>query len=227
MAEYGFERLLYGLSYETGSEDFSSLEDMLVLSNHPRQYLDRFLGGSYHRNSPMLNWARRNKGAYLWSNVAKKLGSLSRREREAFELNRSLGIVAGVTISFGVTPPCGRAAIGLTARKGMEQDEVDAVWNEHGRTISLLNNVAHLKIVTLPRTHMERKLTPRQRAVLRLVGAGKTAPEIARQMGVSTVTIEKHLRLAREELGVETSAQALLKAAIQSQIFLPEIDSPN
>ncbi len=227
MAEFGFDRLLYGLSYEAGTNEFVSLKDMLILSNHPNSYHDKYLGGGHHRNSPMLSWARTNTGAYLWSNVEKNLAKLSVEQRTAFEMNRQMGIVAGVTISFGATPPCGRSAMGMTARKGLTQDDVDAVWEEHGRTIFLLCNVAHLKIVTLPRTHMERKLTPRQRAVLRYVGAGKTAPEIARLMGVSPVTVEKHLRLAREGLGVETSAQALLKAAIQAQIFLPAAESPS
>lgn len=222
MADFGFDRLIYGLSYEAGIAELSGLDDMLILSNHPKEYHERFLGGGHHLHSPMLGWARKNTGHYLWSNVEKNLSRLPRKQRDAFEVNRQMGIVAGVTISFGVTPPCGRSAIGLTARSGTTQDEVDATWKEHGRMIVLLNNLAHLKIVTLPRTHLERKLTPRQRAVLRHVGAGKTAPEIARLMGVSTVTVEKHLRLAREGLGVETSAQALLKAAIQSQIFLPE-----
>ncbi len=224
MAEYSFDRLMYGLSYEAGTNEFVSLDDMLILSNHPTSYHDKFLGDGHHRNSPMLSWARTNTGPYLWSNVEKNFAKLSTEQRTAFEVNRQMGIVAGVTISFGATPPCGRSAMGMTARAGVTQDQVDATWEEHGRTILLLCNVAHLKIVTLPRTHMERKLTPRQRAVLRLVGAGKTAPEIARLMGVSTVTVEKHLRLAREGLGVETSAQALLKAAIQSQIFLPEAE---
>ena len=85
--------------------------------------------------------------------------------------------------------------------------------------------MAHLKIATLPRTHFARQLTPRQREVLQLVGAGKTAAEIADLMGVTPVTIEKHLRLAREGLGAETSAQALLKAAVQGQIYLPAAET--
>ncbi|MFO7771946.1 MAG: LuxR family transcriptional regulator, partial [Roseovarius gahaiensis] len=33
-------------------------------------------------------------------------------------------------------------------------------------------------------------------------------------------TVEKHLRLARQALGVETTAQAVLKAALQNQMFV-------
>jgi LuxR family transcriptional regulator len=38
-------------------------------------------------------------------------------------------------------------------------------------------------------------------------------------MGLTPATIEKHLRLARDALEVETTAQAVLKASMQNQIF--------
>ncbi len=221
MASYGFDRLIYGLSYEAGTDGLGALEDMLILSNHSAAYLERFLGEGLFRHAPMLRWAQSNAGVSSWKRVQIVASSLKPKEREVIAFNRQMGVVAGVTISFGVTPPCGRSIIGLTGRPGLDQDEVDAIWERDGKQIELLNRVAHLKIATLPRTQFARQLTPRQREVLQLVGAGKTSAEIAELMGVSPVTIEKHLRLAREQLGAETSAQALLKAAVQSQIFLP------
>ena len=40
-----------------------------------------------------------------------------------------------------------------------------------------------------------------------------------RLMGLTPATVEKHLRLAREALDVETTAQAVLKAAFYNQMF--------
>ncbi len=194
----------------------------MVLSNHPADYLDKFLGEGLFRDAPMLRWAQSNTGSATWQRVLRIESALSRREKDVIAFNRKMGVIAGVTISFGVTPPCGRSVISLTARPGLDQAAVDAIWEVQGRQIELLNRIAHLKIATLPRTRFARHLTPRQREVLQLIGAGKTTAEIAELLGVSPVTIEKHLRLAREELGAETSAQALLKAAVQSQIFLPD-----
>ena len=39
-------------------------------------------------------------------------------------------------------------------------------------------------------------------------------------MGLQPATVEKHLRLARETLNVETTAQAVLKASVQNQMYL-------
>jgi LuxR family transcriptional regulator len=102
----------------------------------------------------------------------------------------------------------------------MSQDEADAIWAEHGRDIVVMNNVAHLKILTLPYTGPARGLTKRQREALQWVGDGKTTADIALLMGLTSATVEKHLRLAREALNVETTAQAVLKAAFLNQMFI-------
>ncbi|MEL7089988.1 MAG: helix-turn-helix transcriptional regulator, partial [Planctomycetota bacterium] len=106
--------------------------------------------------------------------------------------------------------------------EGMSQDEVDAMWDEHGNDIQLMNNIAHLKILTLPYVSPKRVLTRRQREALEWVGDGKTMQDIAVLMGLTSATVEKHLRLAREALAVETTAQAVLKAAFANQMFILE-----
>jgi LuxR family transcriptional regulator len=115
-----------------------------------------------------------------------------------------------------------KGAIALTGRRGLSQDDVDAIWEAHGRDIILANNVAHLKITSLPYAPPTRGLTKRQREALQWVGDGKTTQDIAVLMGLTPATVEKHLRLARESLNVETTAQAVLKAAFQNQMFIVE-----
>ena len=74
--------------------------------------------------------------------------------------------------------------------------------------------------MTLPHaTFSARRLTKRQHEVLQWVSDGKTTQDIVIIMDVSKATVEKHLRLAREVLGVETTAQAVLRMAYQNQIF--------
>jgi LuxR family transcriptional regulator len=46
--------------------------------------------------------------------------------------------------------------------------------------------------------------------------------DIATIMGLTPATVEKHLRLAREALNVDTTAQAVLKAALQNQMFISD-----
>ena len=79
--------------------------------------------------------------------------------------------------------------------------------------------MAHLKILTLPYTPPNQNLTKRQREALEWIGDGKTTADTAALMGLTPATVEKHLRLARAALNVETTAQAVLKASFQNQMF--------
>jgi LuxR family transcriptional regulator len=62
-------------------------------------------------------------------------------------------------------------------------------------------------------------LTQRQRETLEWVADGKTMQDVGLLMGVSPAMVEKHLRLARDALDVETTAQAVAKAALLNMIF--------
>ena len=118
-----------------------------------------------------------------------------------------------------------KVRISLTVKPDMTQADADAVWAEHGQDIVLLNNLVHLKILTLPVPLHNQTLTPRQREALEWVGDGKTMQDIAQIMGLTQATIEKHLRLARETLNVETTAQAVAKAAFHNQMYIIEAAS--
>ena len=133
-----------------------------------------------------------------------------------------MNVRTGYTISFKSISPRSKGAIALTGAPHLEQEDVDAIWDEHGPEIVLMNNVAHLKILSLPYIGPTRGLTKRQLEALHWVGDGKTTADIAILMGLTPATVEKHLRLAREVLSVETTAQAVLKAALQNQMFVVE-----
>ena len=130
-----------------------------------------------------------------------------------------MGVVAGYSISFAHPSRRNKAGIGLCARRGLSQADVEEIWAEHGTEIALLNEVMNLKIAALPYAGNTRQLTGRQREVLQWVADGKTVQDIATIMGLTRATVEKHLRLARESLEVETTAQAVLKASVQNQFF--------
>ncbi len=224
MNSYGFDRLIYGFTRYRSGTSLGDPEDFIILSNHSKAYLDVFMGEQHYVHAPMVNWALSNEGAGSWRMLAQMLDTetLTPAERRVFEFNQVMGVTAGYTISFKSVSARSKGAIALTARAGMDQDEVDAVWDKHGADIHLMNNVAHLKILTLPYAAPNRGLTKRQREALEWVGDGKTMQDIAVLMGLTSATVEKHLRLAREALAVETTAQAVLKAAFANQMFILE-----
>ena len=144
---------------------------------------------------------------------------LTDKQREVIAFNVSMDVVAGYSIRF--SDPSSRATgiVALTARRGLTQDDVEEIWSKHGREIEVMNHLLHLKVMSLPYRTTRGELTERQREVLEWIGDGKSNIDIATILGVSVATVEKHLRLARERLGVETTAQAVLKASFLNQIY--------
>ncbi|PKP84426.1 MAG: LuxR family transcriptional regulator [Alphaproteobacteria bacterium HGW-Alphaproteobacteria-2] len=220
MADYGFDRLLYGYTRHLTPSSTGDIRDAVVLSNHSREYLAGYIGRGLYRNAPMLAWARANTRPVSWALLDAWMaeGRLSAAECAVVAFNRRLGVVAGYSISFREVSPRFGGVVSLCARAGMTQAEVETLWAREGETIVLLNNVAHLKFTRLPCPN-GRRLTRRQREVLEWVADGKTMQEAALILGVSPGTVEKHLRNAREALGAGTTAQALVKAAMANQVF--------
>lgn len=222
MARYGFDRLIYGNTVYRTETSLGDPDDFIILSNHSKEYLKGFLDDGLYFHAPMLHWALHNEGAASWRMIGESLENrtLTPEEHRVFEFNQRMGVTVGYTVSFHSASFRSKGAISLCARDGISQDEVDAIWDEAGRDITLMNNVAHLKILSLPYRPPNRALTKRQREALEWVGDGKTMQDIAVIMGLTPATVEKHLRLARAALCVETTAQAVLKASLHNQMYV-------
>lgn len=225
MAKYGFDRLIYGFTRFRSEKSLGDTQDMVILTNHRLDYVERFVDEGLYFHAPMVRWALENDGACSWRWMQDQLsqGTLSETERRIVEYNHSMGIISGYSISFRSVSPRAKGAIALTARADMSQDEVDEVWKEHGQDLMVMNNVAHLKIISLPNSTARRPLTARQKEVLEWVGDGKTTQDIAQIMGLTSATVEKHLSLARQALDTDTTAQAVVKATFQNQIFVIQV----
>lgn len=220
LRQMGFSRLLYGLTRFKTERSFGDPQDLMILSNHDPAYLDRFIGDRMYLNAPMVRWSETNTGACSWGWLEGRLDALSPREKQVLQFNRDMGVTAGYTISFPHGSARARGAMALVGAPGQSQSQMDAVWQSAGREADILCQVAHLKFLSLPHRGTRRALTSRQREVLEWVGDGKTTQDIAIILDRTAATIEKHLRQARQALEVETTAQAVLKASMQNQIFL-------
>ena len=220
MAPYGFDRLLYGLTQSRSPNRLGDREDFLILTNLDKSYAEPFINEGLYLHAPMVRWTLENSGPCSWRWIRENLDSLTPQELRVVDFNTRHGIHAGYSISFKDVSARGIGAIGLIAGKDASQDDADAIWAAHGREILAMNNVAHLKIMNLPHTSARKMLTKRQRETLEWVGEGKTTQDIGQIMGLTPATVEKHLRLAREALDVETTAQAVVKASVQNQVFL-------
>ena len=223
MREYNFDRLVYGFTHFSTDDGLGDPNDFTFLTNHSTDYINGFINDGLFKDAPMTNWAQANNGACSWTHIAKRMQSatLSPGELATIAFNQKHDVKAGYTISFKAPSLRSKGAIGLTAPKDMSQKEVDENWKEFGDEILLINNVVHLKIIALPlETPAALNLTKRQIQVLQWVSDGKTLQDVSILLNISPATVEKHLRLARQGLGVETTAQAIMKTVRQNQIHI-------
>jgi len=222
MKTFGFDRMIYGANRLLTDDHMGELGDAMILTNHDREYLEVMFGQSRIFHAPMSLWAASNVGEMSWQWAEDRLasGNASKAECNVMDLNRKMGVHAGYSISFKPMNERSRAAIGLCAERGLTQAEVDARWRKDGFRVRVFNEVMNNKIATLPFERPGRELTDRQREVLQWVADGKTIQDIALIMNLTVATVEKHLRLARERLDAETTANAVMKASLQSQFFL-------
>jgi two-component system nitrate/nitrite response regulator NarL len=80
---------------------------------------------------------------------------------------------------------------------------------------AVLSPDVHTGLVDEIRTREQRPgavLTPRERAVLRLVAAGHSAPVVGERLELSPATVRTHLRSIYEKLGVSGRASAVAEA---------------
>ena len=220
-AQLGFARVNYGMTRFRQAGGIGDPDDAVYLTSFCADYSNfYFRDGFYARTAP-YRWALANRGACTWRWVEDKArqGLLAPDELEAVQMNARWNLRAGITISFPDATARQRGAIGLAADMGLDHDRVDESWAEHGPGIEAVAHVMHLRLCQLPLPVRRARLSQRQCEALEWVAEGKTTQDIATVMAVSAAMVEKHLRLARQRLNVESTAQAVAKATLLNQIF--------
>ncbi|MBK8441708.1 MAG: autoinducer binding domain-containing protein [Rhodobacter sp.] len=220
-AGLGFARANYGFTRFKHVKTIGDPDDALFLTTCDADYAQRYFRGGFYARTPVFRWAERNSGICTWKWVTEAFaaGRLSAEEAEAVRQNREIDVSAGISVSFPEASARAKGALGLIADPGMDTEAVERIFAARRAEVFAVAHMMHLKIIHLPQLTRSRALSPRQCEALEWVADGKTTQDVALLMGVSAAMVEKHLRLAREALAVETTAQAVAKGALLNMIF--------
>jgi DNA-binding HTH domain-containing proteins len=224
----GFDHVLYGYSPDSRGSILGSPEDYLILSTLSPAVVREMVFQGYFRMSVTFNWALNNVGVASWSMTAEEsgVGEDFLVTPEGVEFFQRNGLLSGCSIGFVQERTRGRAVMALIAAPTIPQEHIDRLLDQTRDQVFTVAAVAHRCLSALPYASPNRRLTRRQREVLEWVAEGKTAADIALIMGITLPTVEKHLRLARETLGVETTPHALVKATFLNQMFVTTPSTP-
>ena len=218
---FGFGRVNYGFTRFRSFRSIGDPDDAMFLTTAGPDYANSYFRNGFYARTPAFRWAQNNEGACTWTWVREAMaaGRLSAEEADTVRINAAMGIVAGISVSFPETSARAKGAMGLIADPGLDYVAVDQIFAARQHEILAVAHMMHLKLIQLPVASRRRTLTARQREALEWVADGKTTQDVALLMGVSAAMVEKHLRLAREALSVDTTASAVAKAALMNLIF--------
>lgn len=220
-ASHGFSRVNYGYTRFRHDRSVGDPDDVMFLSTCDPYYVKRYFHGKFFARTPVYHWAERHVGActWAWVKTAAAEGLLTPDEMATLRENQKIGITSGITISFPANSTRSKGSLGLIADPHLTDLDVEQIWARHRTEIDSVAQVLHLKLIQFPIAARTRPLTPRQREVLEWVADGKTSQDVSTILGISAAMVEKHLRLAREVLGVDTTTQAVAKAAFLNLMY--------
>jgi DNA-binding CsgD family transcriptional regulator len=138
---------------------------------------------------------------------------LTAAERKVILAAREAGMRAGFSCTFH--PADHRGVGGWNIGSTLARAEVENILAEQGATLRLVALYAHECMARLRAAAPERPqlaLSSRERDCLGYLAAGLRTKQIADRLGIKAVTVELHLRRARDRLGAATREQALAKA---------------
>lgn len=221
-AGLGFVHVVYGYSPDSRGALLGAPENYLILSTLPQPVVRELVAMGHFRRSVTFHWALNNVGLATFSMTDEEAGvgpdfAIPPEAAEFFQRN---GMLTGASIGFAPERTRGRAVMSLIGPPDVAQEHIDQILEATRDVVFAVAAVAHRCLSALPYHPPGKRLTPRQREVLEWVAEGKTSADIALIMGITRPTVEKHLRLARETLSVETTSQALVKATFLNQMFV-------
>lgn len=219
---FGFERINYGYTRYRVGRSIGDPDDAFFLSTHALPQVKAFHQSGLYMKSADYRWVRENVGAcpWDWTHKERAAGRLSPEECTAMDALGASRVRAGYSISFPDGAPRSKGAMGMGCARNVTQARLDTHWQACQARIMALTSMAHFKLSQLPLSVPSLHLSDRQREILGWIADGKTLQDVTVLTGLSLSAVEKYLRRARDELGVETTAQAVAKVSFLNQLFV-------
>jgi len=226
LKQFGFEKVIYLSSNFTNNKNWGNPKDILILSNHDIDYNNSLFNKkiNFLKNHPNFTKLLGNPGcSTIWQKV-----NIERIENKTVKnliyLNNQYEINNGIQFSLEQVKPGSACVIMLTGNSNISQVNLNKIWKSKKKEVIVLSKIFRLSVGSLPYTRdsigpLSKKLTPRQLEILDLLAEGNSIIQISKILNVSIPTIDKHLKLARSNLDVSTSAQAVSKALTEQMLF--------
>jgi LuxR family transcriptional regulator, quorum-sensing system regulator SolR len=203
--QLGFEHFVYVLSISAPSLK----PQQVIVNGFPRQWLDRYLAGSYFKIDPLVKHTQSSSLPAIWQDQVFH----DRKSEEFWEEAKSFGLNTGLSLSMRDHP-------GMTGIFSLARDR--PIATKSGELAELIGRaqmfafLVHEAVarIELPKVLPEQNvvLTARERECLLWAANGKTAWEISQILGIAERTAVFHVNNVIQKLGAANRTQAIVRA---------------
>ena len=221
LEQYGFERVFHAAAQRRPANGELTVRDAIVRSSYGSEFDSFFINGGGFQSDITTQWALHSVGSVSWGLTSRlnARGQMTSKQRRVHEFSRDLGIVNGYTASLNSLGTSLVSGFGLCGETTSTQSRIDKTWQKAGHEVTSILAAYDTCTRGFSRFPDDEELSIRQREVLEWAGEGKSIDDISTIMSLHRSTVVKHMREARERLGVATTLQAVARAILQGQIY--------
>ena len=205
LRSFGYDRYLFATPFHNGAD---TLARRRLLMDWPKAWREQYEHERFVEVDAIAAAFRHSCKSFRWSDLAIK-------EVSARRLMDVAARDHGMTFGFCVPLHGLRGYEAGLSAAGREVDDGDGA----NFAIELIAIYAFNRLSRL-RSQPGKRLTPRQREILRWIAVGKTTWDVSAILGISEDTVKKTAASAMRRLNTHTRAQAVAEAIRLSEISL-------
>lgn len=177
----------------------------LISVHYPAAWVRHYVRHDYASSDPVHRTALTRTVPYRWQDIT----GLRPAERRILDEAQDAGLAAGLSIP--IHQPDG--SIVLFNFSGSAHAVDAALETRSAYCVSTLIHLELTRLAALPSQRSAHYLSGRQIECLEWVARGKTSRDISLIVGIAHHTVDHHLKLAMERLGVHNRTAAAVKAS--------------
>ena len=208
--QHGLDRAIFSLSTEHG--DIDTPAQLGLIHNYPRDWMSYYFEKGLEKIDPVMIYSLSQLTSYTWDEIPKNM-KLNHQQQGCLDMGREAGLHNGIC-----TPLRGpnHAIAGLSLASSEEVDSFD------GNTDMITAYSNHFYIAyrrlgarqqgTALTEAKNYALTNRERDILTFLSQGKSYPDIATILNISSNTVGFHMRNIFRKLEVNDQILAVIRA---------------
>lgn len=217
LSQLGLDIVNYGFFDNVAAEKAAT--DVQFLTTMSDAWMDYYHGDGLAEVDAHVRHVRAGRiSPYLWG--SRQIERLADGERKLAEEAKEVGLRSGLYVPMASPLDPFSPVAGMALAGAMSDVEFKAILAEHG--VGLLHLAYVFHNASIRNVWMEqaggRPLSDRERDCLRYLADGLRQDAIADRLCIARVTVEMHLRQARQKLGARTLNEAVAKALLFGQL---------